>query len=45
MTIGVTDDSIVEDTETFTVRLDTGEPDVTLQPDIGQVFITDNDGE
>ena len=43
--VGITPDTIVEDPETFTVRINTTEPRVTLQPDRGVVTITDDDSE
>ena len=45
MDVGIVSDTIVEDPETFTVRLDTNEPRVTLRPDQGEVTIRDDDSE
>ena len=41
----IRDDDIVENSETFTVRIDTSEPRVTLRPDEGVVTIIDDDGK
>ena len=41
--VGIVDDSIAENSETFTVRIGTTEPRVTLRPDEGEVTIVDND--
>ena len=43
--VGIVSDTNVEDPETFTVRLDTNEPRVTLRPDQGEVTIRDDDSE
>jgi hypothetical protein len=41
--IAIADDNIVENTENFTVTLNTDEPRVILQPDRGEVIISDDD--
>ena len=41
--VGIVDDSIAENSETFTVRIGTTEPRVTLRPNEGEVTILDND--
>ena len=43
--VGIVSDEIVEDPETFTVRIATTESRVTLQPNQGEVTITDDDSE
>ena len=43
--IGIAVDNIVENAETFTVRLEgSDQPRVVLQPDVGVVTILDDDG-
>ena len=43
--ISITPDDILEDDETFSVTLTTGDGDVTLEPDTSVVTITDDDGK
>ncbi len=42
--ISTLDDSIYEDSEVFDVNVDTGDPNVIVAPDTGEITIRDVDG-